>query len=151
MTSTARIKKISPGDFLTFKTTDNRHKVIFCVRTNRERSPQSFLFAATTFDGNFKPTVDDLADIDFWGKGNRLDFKYPDSDLERMWTYHPENKPYFLGIYGILILRKEFMKWRENFEIIANLSIVDKLEMNGSGDIYPGNFDNLDKLFPRTT
>jgi hypothetical protein len=147
MKSAQKIKDINQGDCLTFKTSDNRYKVIFCIGANKEKSTQSFSFAATTFDKDFKPTVNDLSDTDFWGKGNRRDFKYSERELERMWAYHPSNKPYFLGTYGILILRKEFMKWRENFELIGNLSIVDNLEQNGSGSFYPGDLDNLDKFF----
>jgi hypothetical protein len=145
------IKDINQGDCLTFKTSDNRYKVIFCTSTYKEKSPQTFTFAPTTFDKDLKPNLGDISDTEFYGKGNSKNefFKYSDKELEKMWTFHPNNKPYFLGTYGILILRKEFMKMRENFELLGNLLIVDNLDKNGSGSFYPGNIDNLDNFLTK--
>ena len=43
----------------------------------------------------------------------------------KMWNLHPEINPYHLGSYGFLIWRKDFLNFRDNFELIGNIEIID--------------------------
>ena len=84
----------------------------------------------------------------FLGIGNIANdyFKYPDKQLNKMWTIHPEIKPYFLGSYGVLIWRKDFIKFRDNFELIGNLKIVDNLDKNGNGSMNASDWTFLNQF-----
>lgn len=144
-----KIKDINQGDLLTFKATDDKYKVLLCTNTNKNQSPQNFTFAALTYDSLNKPTVSDILDTNFWGIGNTENnyFKYSEIELNKMWTIHPETKPYFLGCYGLIIWRKDFMKFRDYFEIIGNIKIVDNLDKNGNGGMNASDFNFIKDFF----
>lgn len=147
--SMKKITYINQGDLLTFKTADERYKVLLCTSASKEKSPQNFSFAALTYDNEDKPTVEDILLSDFWGIGNTKNdyFKYSDIELNKMWNIHPETKPYFLGSYRLIIWRKDFMKFRDNFEIIGNLKIVDNLDNNGNGGVNPSDWSFITDFF----
>jgi hypothetical protein len=144
-----KISDINQGDLLTFKANDGNYKVLLCTSTNKEKSPQNFTFAALTYDEIEKPTVEKILNNEFWGIGNRKNdyFKYSDSELNQMWNIHPEAKPYFLGSYGLIIWRKDFMKFRDNFELIGNLKIVDNLDKNGNGSMNASDWNYIKDFF----
>jgi hypothetical protein len=109
------IKDINKGDLLTFIGVGNKYKGLLYTSTYKDKSP--FTFAALTYDNIKKPTTNDLLDCDFFGTANIKNdyFKYSDSELEKMWINHPVTKPYYLGSYGLIIWRKDFQKFRDNF------------------------------------
>lgn len=144
-----KISNINQGDLLTFKANDEKYKALLCTSTYKEESPHYFYFAALTYDDFEKPTVANILHYDFWGIVNSKDyhFKYSDIELNRMWTFHAEIKPYVLGSYGLLVLRKDFMKFRENFEVIGNLKIVDNLDKNGNGGMNASDLSFIKDFF----
>ena len=144
-----KIKDINQGDLLTFRASDKKYKVLLCTSTYKDTSPQSFTFAALTYDSSEKPTITNILDSDFWGIGNAKNdhFKYSDIELDKMWSFHPETKPYFLGSYGLVIWRKDLMKFRDNLEIIGNIKIVDNLDKNGNGSMNASDWAFLNEFF----
>ncbi|GGK77307.1 hypothetical protein ACD591_20495 [Rufibacter glacialis] len=144
-----KIKDINQGDLLTFRAADGRYKVLLCTSTYKDKSPQNYTFAALTVDEQEKPTKHRVIEGGFYGVGNRKDdyFKYSDRELERMWSVHPEVKPYYIGSYGLTIWRKDFMRFQENFEIIGNLEIVNNLDKNGNGSMNASDWDFLRDFF----
>ncbi len=147
--SMAKITDINRGDLLTFKAADNKYKMLLCTSTRKDRSPQWFTFAALTYDSFEKPTTSNINNIEFFGIGNRKCeyFKYSDNELDKMWSIHPETRPYFLGSYGFLIFRKDFMKFRDNFEIIGTLNVIDHLDKNGNGSMNISNWELIKDFF----
>ncbi|MFT3679368.1 MAG: hypothetical protein QM791_03795 [Ferruginibacter sp.] len=144
-----KITDINQGDLLTFKATDNKYKALLCTSTYKDKSPQNFTFAALTYDSLNKPTVSNILDTEFFGIGNTNNdyFKYSEIELDKMWTIHPETKPYILGSYGLIIWRKDFMKFRDNFEVIGNLKIVNNLDKNGNGSMNASGWTSLNQFF----
>lgn len=141
------IKEIKTGDFVTFKASDGLYRIIFCIGVNKERSPHHFDFALTTLKSGIKPSLTDIRNSEFYGKGNRKDFRFEDTELEKMWRIHPEIKPYYLGTYGMLITRKALVSFKDKFELICNLPILENLGQNGNGGMNGSDFDILDDLF----
>ncbi|RJE73083.1 GIY-YIG nuclease family protein [Reichenbachiella sp. MSK19-1] len=146
---TKKITQLNQGDFLTFKASDNHFKLFFCTSVFKQASPHNFTFAATNYSDTNKPTTESIIHTKFYGIGNRRDeyFKYPSDQLENMWSVHPEIKPNFLGSYGLTIWRKEFMSFRDNFELIGNLNIVTNLDKNGNGSMNASDKEVLNDLF----
>jgi len=64
-----------------------------------------------------------------------------------MWSIHPEIEPYFLGSYSLIIWRKDFMKFRHNFEAIGNLKIVDNLDKIGRSGMNASGWNTLNQFF----
>lgn len=144
-----KISNINQGDLLTFKANDGKYKALLCTSTDKEKSPYSFTFSALTYDNIEKPTPETILNSDFWGIGNRKDdyFKYSDMELNQMWSIHPETRPYVLGFYRLTIWRKDFMKFRDNFELIGNLKIVDNLDKNGNGGMNASDWNYIKDFF----
>ena len=144
-----KIKDVSKGDVLAFKASDNKYKLVICTSYYKDRSPFRFNVAALNYSSDKMPVLDDVLDCEFYGIGNRINeyFKYSQKELDKMWTIHPEIKPYSLGTYGLLIYRKDFIKFRDNFELICNLDIVDNLHINGNGGMNASALHVLDDLF----
>ena len=144
-----KIKDINQGDILAFKSDDGRFKALLCTSTYKERSPQNFTFCALTIDQREIPTIDNILNSLFFGIGNRKDeyYKCSENELERMWAVHPEIRPHFLGSYGFIIWRKDFIKFRENFTYIGNISIVDNLDKKGNGGVNASDWMFLKGFF----
>jgi hypothetical protein len=144
-----KITDINKGDLLTFKATDNKYKVLLCTSVYKERSPQCFAFAALTYNSFDQPTITNIIESEFLGIGNSIAnyFKYSDKEGTKMWAIHPDIKPHFLGSYGLIIWRKNFMKFRDNVEVIGNLKIVDNLDKNGNGGMNASDWTFLNQFF----
>jgi hypothetical protein len=144
-----KIKNINQGDVLTFKASDSKYKLILCTSINKARSPHHYTFAVLNYSSDTKPAINDILACAFWGCGNTKNdyFKYTDEELAKIWAIHPEIKPYFLGSYGLIIWRADFLTFRDNFELIANLLILDNIDKNGNGSMNVGSMKILDELF----
>lgn len=145
----SKIKDISQGDVLTFIADDGKYKAIICTSVYKEKSPQNFTFAATTVDQTNSPTINEVINHDFYGIGNiKADyFKYSEEEVNNMWNQHPEIEPYHLGTYGLIIWRKDFMKFRDSFSLIGNLNLVDNLDKNGNGSMNSSDWTFLKDFF----
>jgi len=142
-------RSIHKGDLLTFKATDNKYKVLLCTSTYQAKSPHSYTFAVLTYDSVDKPTNLNILDSEFLGVANTKNdyFKYSAEELTKMWTIHPETKPYFIGSYGLIIWRKDFIKFQDNFELLGNIKIIDNLDKNGNGSMNASDWSVLNHFF----
>jgi len=143
------IKEIIQGDLLTFKASDGKHKAMICTSIYKVKSPQYFTFAALNYNKDCKPTINEIIESDFYGICNTQNeyFGYSDKELEKIWLIHSEIKPCFLGSYGLIIWRKDFMSFHSSFEWIGNLNIIDNLDKNGNGSMNSNPMNVLDDLF----
>lgn len=141
-----QIKDINLGDFLSFKASDGFYRVLFCSSIQKSKSPYHFNFSVTTIKSKIKPNIKDIRSSHYYGKGNRNSFKFDESALKKMWELHPEIKPYYLGTYELLITRKSFISFRDKFELIDNLPILENLMQNGSGGMNASDLDVLDNF-----
>ncbi|SCW80341.1 hypothetical protein [Mucilaginibacter sp. NFR10] len=140
---------MNQGDVFTFLAADNRYKVIICTSIYKARSPHYCIFAALTYDNEEIPVIEDAINSGFWGKavykgGN---FKYPDSQIQCMWQYHPEIKPYYLGSYGLLIWRKDFLQFKDNMKFVGNLKIINDLDKNVNSSMNASSWLTLQRFF----
>jgi hypothetical protein len=142
-----KIKDINIGDFLSFESSDGFYSVLFCSSVQKSRSPYFFNFSVTTIKSKSKPTIKDIRDSHYYGKGNRNGYKFKENELEKIWELHPEIKPNYLGTYELLITRKDFMSFRDKFELISSLPVLENLNQNGSGGMNASDLDVLDELF----
>ncbi|MFB3387710.1 hypothetical protein [Flavobacterium sp. LAR06] len=145
-----KIKDIHQGDLLTFKDVSGKYKVLLCTSTYKERSPHTFTFCALNIDTIEKPTVAAIKESSFFGVEHTTKsnfYKHSDEELEKMWTIHPEIKPYLLGSYNFIIWKKDFMKFRDNFESMGNLKIVNNIDKSGNGGVNASSWEYLKNLF----
>lgn len=143
------IREINKGDVLTFRASDNKFKLMLCTSVYKERSPFNYTFAALTYTSETTPTFENIINSEFYGIGHcsKQYCTYTNAEINKIWTIHPEIKPFFLGSYGLIIWRKDFLKFRNNFKLICNLNIVDNLDKNGSGATNSSTLAVLDAFF----
>ena len=142
-------KEINRGDVIAFKANDQRYKALICTSTFKDGSPQYFTFAALTINQEKLPSLVEIEESYFYGIGNRKDntFEYSEKELVNMWSIHPEIKPYFLGSYGLIIWRKDFIKFMENLEFVGQLNIIGNLDKNGNGSVNASDWEYLKDFF----
>lgn len=142
-------KQMSTGDALAFKAIDGSYRVLLCTSIYQKTSPHYYYFAALNYDDIIKPTVERIMESEFFGVGNTMNeyFKYAESKLEKMWSFYPEIKPYCIGSYGLLILKKDLSKFRHEFEYISNVPIVDNLDKHGNGSMNSSSWGFLQVFF----
>lgn len=145
-----KIKNIEVGDFLSFRASDGNYRVIFCVAIQIKESPFYFHFAATTINSKNKPHKEEIFKCGFYGIVNRknLYFKTEHNSASGMWKDHrPEIDPFLVGVYELTIWRKDFMRFRDAFEYIDNISIHENLHLKGNGGMNASSLEALNKLF----
>ncbi|MBV8391082.1 MAG: hypothetical protein JO080_14850 [Mucilaginibacter sp.] len=147
-----KVQSLSPGDVLSFLADDNKYKAMICTSVHNNRSPQYCTFAATTYSSYNKPSLVDILHSDFYGVGNTKSeyFAYSESELENMWTVHPEVKPYFLGSYPFIIWKKDLRKFQINLELVGNLNIVRNVHLHGNSGVNASSWDFLRQFFTDT-
>tara|TARA_R110000868_G_C10586236_1_gene739127 strand:+ start:58 stop:567 length:510 start_codon:yes stop_codon:yes gene_type:complete len=143
-----KIKGIEQGDLLTFKTVDGNYRVIMCTETDK-KSPQNFSFIALTYNSSEIPNEIEIRKESFWGCGTSKAnyYKYSLEEQERMWTLHPEIKPFLIGGYNLIIWRKDFLKFRDRILKIGNLDIVNNIDKNGNYGINVSSWESLNNFF----
>lgn len=147
---TEKINEINQGDLLTFIAADGKYKVLLCTNTYKEKSPHNFTFCVLTYDHVEKPTIEIILESSFFGVGNTTKnnfYKHSDEELNKMWAFYPKIKPCLLGSYNFIIWKKDFMKFRDHFEFIENLKIVDNIDKNGNGGVNASSWDFLKSFF----
>ncbi|MCC9065637.1 hypothetical protein [Flavobacterium piscisymbiosum] len=148
--TTVKIKNIKQGDLFSFIADDGKYKALLCTGIYIDKSPNNFTFCALTYSSYEKPTIEITKESSFFGVGDATKnniYKHSDEELEKMWIIHPEIKPYILGCYNFIIWRKDFMKFRDNFEFIGNLNVVNNIDKNGNGSVNASNWEGLKNLF----
>ena len=140
-----KVKEVNRGDVIAFKANDQRYKALLCTSIFKETSPQHSTFAVLSINQEELPNLTEIQESWFYGIGNRKDntFGYSENELVTMWSIHPEIKPYFLGSYGLIVWRKDFIKFRENLEFVGQLNIVENLDKNGNGSVNTSDWDFL--------
>jgi hypothetical protein len=141
-----KIKDVNQGDLLTFITSENKFRILLCTSVNKDRSPQNFTFCILDYKKVEKPVINNIKNLSFFGVGSmtaKNHYNYSDQELEKMWFFHPEIKPCLIGSFGFIIWRKDFMKFRENFEFIGNLEILSNIDKNGNSGINASSWNFL--------
>jgi hypothetical protein len=143
------ISTVNNGDVLTFKASDGKYKVIVCASVYKARSPHHFVFIGTDISQIVQPTLEDVLQSHFFGVANSKDdyLKYEPNELTQIWTFYPEIYPYHLGFYGFLIVRKDFMTFRDKFQLIGRLNTFDKVSINLNSAVNASNWGFLNNLF----
>lgn len=144
-----KIDDINQGDVLSFKANDGNYKALLCTSSNKVKSPHSFTFAALTIDSKEKPGIAQILESSFWGTGlvKNEHYAYSNKALQHMWACHPEIEPCFLGSYGLLIWRKDWIKFSAHVEWITHLNIVEHLDKNGNGSMNASDWNFIKDFF----
>jgi len=140
-----------PDDLLAFKLKDGKYRVVICSSIDQYRGQCNYMFVPTTYNSMEKPTVNDLIDKEILGTriGSGYDqqtTKEKQPGIERIWNLDGGNCNYFIGIVKYAVDHKDLVNFKEKFEKIGSLKIVEGLKQTGSYG-YEGTFERFEEIF----
>ena len=140
-----------PDDLLTFQLKDGNYRTIICAAIDQYRGQCNYILIPTTYNSSKKPTVDDLKDKEILGSqiGSGYDqqtTKEMQPGIERIWNLSGGNCNFFFGLIKLAVDHKDFINFKDQFEKIGTLKIIEGLKETGSFG-YEENFERFETVF----
>jgi hypothetical protein len=142
-----------PDDLLTFKLKDGNYRAAICIEIEQYRGQCNYILVPTTYNSAKKPTTEDLRDKEIPGRrlGTGYDqqiTKEKQPGIERVWNfeYQGGNCNYFFGVDKLAITHKDFINFKDKFEKVGSLKIIEGLKQTGSFG-YENDFKGFERVF----
>ena len=142
-----------PNDLLTFQLKDGNYCAVVCAEIDQQRGQCNYILIPTTYKSTQKPTVNDLLHSEILGihygcgSNYRQTTKAQQPGIERIWDYLEDtNCNFFFGLVQHAVNHKDFYKFKEKFEKIGSLQIIDGLKNTGSFS-YEDSFECFENIF----
>lgn len=138
-------------DLLTFQLKDGNYRVVICASIDQYRGQCNYILVPTTYNSNKKPTVDALKDKGILGRQigssyNQQITKEHQPGIERVWKFVGGNCNFFFGVVKLAVDHKDFINFKDKFEKVGSLQIVEGLKQTGSFG-YEGTFERFEDIF----
>lgn len=139
-----------PDDVLTFQLSDQSYRAVICAKVTQQRGRCTYDLVATTYMGISKPTLEDLytcfiAGCEI-GSGYDQDTTLQmQPDLDQVWKYAGRSN-FFFGLSYRLVTHKDFIAFKNKFEVVGKLKIKESLKKDGSYG-YESSFDRFEDIF----
>jgi hypothetical protein len=140
-----------PDDLLTFQLKDGNYRAVICASIDQYRGQCNYILVPTTYNANKKPTVDDLRNKEILGRqiGSGYDqqtTKERQPGIERIWKLTGGNCNFFFGVIKLAVDHKDFINFKDRFEKVGTLKIIEGLKKTGSFG-YEENFERFETIF----
>ena len=140
-----------PDDLLAFKLKDGNYRAVVCAAIEQYRGECSYRLVPTTYDSEKKPSAEDLRDKEILGRqiGSGYDqhtTKEMQPGIERIWNLSGGNCNFFFGVVHLGVSHKDFVEFKDKFEKVGTLKIVEGLKQAGSVG-YLQNFERFEDVF----
>lgn len=140
-----------PDDLLTFRLKDGNYRAVVCATIDQYRGQCNYILVPTTYNSSKKPTAEDLEDKEILGRqiGSGYDqqmTKEQQPGIERIWEYVGGNCNFFFGVVKLAVDHKDFINFKDKFEKVGSLQIVEGLKQTGSFG-YEETFERFEDIF----
>lgn len=140
-----------PDDLLTFQLKDGNYRAVICASIDQYRGQCNYILVPTTYNSNKKPTVDDLKDKEILGRqiGSGYDqqtTREMQPGIDRIWNNNGGNCNFFFGVIQLAVDHKDFINFKDKFEKVGTLKIIEGLKKMGSFG-YEENFERFETIF----
>ncbi|WP_320052496.1 hypothetical protein [uncultured Acetobacteroides sp.] len=140
-----------PDDLLTFHLRDGNYRAVICASIEQYRGQCNYILVPTTYNSSKKPTADDLKDKEILGRqiGSGYDqqtTKQRQPGIERIWQLTGGNCNFFFGVIKFAVDHKDFINFKDRFEKVGTLKIVEGLKETGSFG-YEESFERFETIF----
>lgn len=140
-----------PDDLLTFQLKDGNYRAVICASIDQYRGQCNYILVPTTYKSNKKPTVEDLKDKEILGReiGSGYDqqtTREMQPGIDRIWNLNGGNCNFFFGVIQLAVDHKDFINFKDKFEKVGTLKIIDGLKKMGSFG-YEENFERFETIF----
>lgn len=139
-----------PDDVLTFQLSNGNFHAVICAKVTQKRGQYTYDLVATTYKGESRPTLEDLKAC--FIAGRRIGSGYdPDTTLsmqphvDEIWQYVGRNN-FFFGLSYRLVTHKNFLSFKDKFEVVGKLRIKDSFKADGSYG-YESSFERFEDVF----
>lgn len=141
---------IQVDDLLIFKLNDNFYRAVICNSIHQYRGECSYMLTQTTYKSLAKPTVEDLYKYDIAGITvgagyDRETITVMQPEVDKLWNLYSYIGEFFLGIENIGIGHKDFLNFKNKFEVIGKLKIKKGFKRSGTL-CYVDNFGKFENL-----
>ena len=140
-----------PDDLLTFQLKDGSYRSVICDSIDQYRGNCNYMFVPTTYNSAKKPTVEDLKDKDILGRqiGTGYDQQTiieRQPGIERIWEMVGGNCNFFFGVIKFSVNHKDLAHFKDRFEIVGTLKIIEGLKLSGSLS-WENSFERFEEIF----
>jgi hypothetical protein len=141
----------NPDDVLIFMLNDGNYKAVICTSIDQYRGQCNYILVPTTYNSPIKPSISDLYDKDILGRqfGSGYDqnsTRQQQPGIERIWEISGGNCNFFFGVIKIAVDHKDFIQFKDRFEKVGTLSIIEGLKQTGSFS-YAGDYSRFEEIF----
>jgi len=145
-----------PDDLLAFKLKDGNYRAVICVSIDQNRGRCNYILVPTTYNSIKKPRIEELIHTEILGYEiysgyNQQTTMEMQPGIERIWNLSGQNCNFFLGVDRLVVAHKDFIDFKDKFECVGTLKIIDGFKEKGTFG-YEDNFErfedrlsNLDK------
>lgn len=139
-----------PDDVLAFQLSDQSYRAVICAKVTQQRGRCTYDLVATTYMGKSKPTLEDLhtcfiAGCEIGSGYDQDTTRQMQPDLDQVWKYAGRNN-FFFGLSYRLVTHKDFIGFKNKFEVVGKLKIKESLKKDGSYG-YESSFDRFEDIF----
>lgn len=141
----------NPDDVLTFKLNDGNYKAVICTSIDQYRGQCNYILVPTTYSSPIKPSITDFCDKDILGRqfGSGYDqnsTQQQQPGIERIWELSGGNCNFFFGVIKIAVDHKDFIQFKDRFEKVGTIRIIEGLKQTGSLG-YAGDYNRFEEIF----
>ena len=140
-----------PDDLLAFKLRDGNYRATVCAAVEQYRGECNYVLVPTTYNSSKKPNTNDLKDKEILGRQIGSGYKQQTTKemqpgIERIWSLSGEDNNFFFGLVKMLVNHKDIIKFKDRFEKVGSLKIIEGLKRTGSYG-YEDDFERFEHVF----
>jgi hypothetical protein len=138
-------------DLLAFKLRDGNYRAVICAAVEQHRGQCNYVLVPTTYNSSEKPNANDLKDKEILGRQigsgyNQRTTKEMQPGIERIWSLSGEDSNFFFGLVQMLVNHKDIIKFKDRFEKVGVLKIIEGLKRAGEYG-YEDDFERFEHIF----
>lgn len=137
-------------EVLIFRMKDKSYRAMICAKITQYKGQCTYEFAMTTYDGNVKPTLNDLKS--HFIAGHKIGSGYEPEvtlsyqpNVDKIWEYSNESN-FFFGIAYYIVNHRNIINIKDKFEVIGKLKIEESFKKEGSY-CYERTFERFEEIF----
>ncbi|MFD1014659.1 hypothetical protein [Winogradskyella rapida] len=141
----------SENDILSFKVKDNSYRSLICMKIDQYRGNCNYWFVPTIYKSSEKPTEKSIINEMILGRtiGSGYDketTREQQPGIDIIWDYVGGNKKFFFGFVIDAVEHKDLLKFKDSFEKVGSVKIVEGLKKTGSFG-YSDNFERFEDRY----
>jgi hypothetical protein len=138
------------GDILTFQLEDKKYRAVICTGVDQYRGVCNYLLTPTTYNAIQKPDFKCILNSEILGRqistsSDETGIRLEQPGIGKIWDYVGHGN-FFFGLMIMAVPHKDVMTFKDNFEKVGTLEIIESLKQVGTLS-YECSFDRFENTF----